>query len=993
MRLHRVLARWRQAQALEDGFSLLEVVIAITIIFGALLLLLSTALVGMADAALARQRQTANGIANQILEQVRALPYETVGQGLEDTKLPQDPNVVPCPDGEYYFEKCPSVDPAAEKIVHSAGLADVTPLVPNKGNVGPPTYPNTFTWRSYVTKAQGVPQAGAYRVTAIVSWNLTARQGVSNSVRNQTLIYRPGGTTDPSTGSGTFFQGTSDLARGSVKVTPNSGVSGGTGVSGLPSWDSITQDLSALSSAVTAQALTRSDSNVTLNGARKSLGGVPTEVGGASSVANADDFPDTSLTTSSTPPGVSQGATPTDIAGGGNRIGAGDAASTGGGGTCPASQPNLAWMTGMEHGTRSTLGGIFSPGVTAGTSADTAVKRSGAYSLKVTTTGAAAYAPALIGGFSSAQVAHFAIRLDALPTADITELAALYSAQSGTYAFHLGYQASTNKFMARIRSSSTSYGPWIVANTGAGTVTAGSWYTIDMRLDASASPLTASWQVNGTPQGGASIAGTSSTSNYQLVLGNSFSTTAGFTANYDDITTSQVATEYPIYDMAIQRLAPNGMGAGNGNPGTVMQDDDSTAVDSTSWSRLDEVPITGGTDYIKQVANSTGNHAEVTFADPAESCIRAVRGYMSWDPMNSSQANNGKTSVFDGASESVVWNGSMSNNSTTTHYTRAAFITPGGRVDAITGQPPPWTQAAVSGLVARMGYSSDASPNPRWLAVMLEYGVPAGSGAGGGGGAVGNQSGLSAATVPSASPAACFSSQVSGACSYSQEGYASSPPSLQTIANLAGSGAGDCVLYKHTPDVGLSSAYGRRDTAANATGSVVEDVVHYYGAHQLGGLCDGAGSPPAGWPGYLVKYDPGGAWSCAKAGAGLLAPFPKFCSVGTISYWNGSGVSTMSPPSAGASIPVANLVNYTSNGWRYDVIATLASSPSSVSQVPSNAPLVGTADRTEAKAVLGAPVAGKITYKLTNTATGNTVMDLTMDVDLGSLTATAVYKP
>jgi tetrahydromethanopterin S-methyltransferase subunit E len=115
--------------------------------------------------------------------------------------------------------------------------------------------------------------------------------------------------------------------------------------------------------------------------------------------------------------------------------------------------------------------------------------------------------------------------------------------------------------------------------------------------------------------------------------------------------------------------------------------------------------------------------------------------------------------------------------------------------------------------------------------------------------------------------------------------------------------------------------------------------------------------------------------------------------VGTISYWNGSGVSTMSPPSAGASIPVANLVNYTSNGWRYDITATLASNPSSYTQVPANAPLVGTADRTEAKAVLGAPVAGKITYKLTNTTTGNVVVDLTMDVDLGSLTATAVYKP
>jgi hypothetical protein len=53
----------------------------------------------------------------------------------------------------------------------------------------------------------------------------------------------------------------------------------------------------------------------------------------------------------------------------------------------------------------------------------------------------------------------------------------------------------------------------------------------------------------------------------------------------------------------------------------------------------------------------------------------------------------------------------------------------------------------------------------------------------------------------------------------------------------------------------------------------------------------------------------------------------------------------------------------------------------------------GTADRTEAKAVLGSPVTGQITYKLTNTGTGNVIINLTINVDLGSLTAQAVYKP
>jgi hypothetical protein len=34
-----------------------------------------------------------------------------------------------------------------------------------------------------------------------------------------------------------------------------------------------------------------------------------------------------------------------------------------------------------------------------------------------------------------------------------------------------------------------------------------------------------------------------------------------------------------------------------------------------------------------------------------------------------------------------------------------------------------WTQAAVNGLLARAGYSTDSSPNPYWDAIVLEAAV------------------------------------------------------------------------------------------------------------------------------------------------------------------------------------------------------------------------------------------------------------------------------
>ncbi len=56
------------------------------------------------------------------------------------------------------------------------------------------------------------------------------------------------------------------------------------------------------------------------------------------------------------------------------------------------------------------------------------------------------------------------------------------------------------------------------------------------------------------------------------------------------------------------------------------------------------------------------------------------------------------------------------------------------------------------------------------------------------------------------------------------------------------------------------------------------------------------------------------------------------------------------------------------------------------------APVFGRADRTDARAVLGSPLTGTIRYRLTKTATSEVVIDLTMRVDLGSLTAQAKYR-
>src|SRR5207302_4863535 len=79
------LRRARVASGSEDGFTVIELVMATGLMFFALTGMLYTAVAGFRGIAVARGRQSANGVANQTLEQVRALPYDTLTKGLSNS--------------------------------------------------------------------------------------------------------------------------------------------------------------------------------------------------------------------------------------------------------------------------------------------------------------------------------------------------------------------------------------------------------------------------------------------------------------------------------------------------------------------------------------------------------------------------------------------------------------------------------------------------------------------------------------------------------------------------------------------------------------------------------------------------------------------------------------------------------------------------------------------------------------------------------------------
>ena len=176
----------------ERGFTILETVIALMVVFASLTALAYTASIGFRYSAYGRDRIQASGMANRIMEDIRGLAYTKITSGLPSTELASDSRIVSCA-GIYRFESC-----SGEKIVSSTFAAVYTAawLKPHTGSL---TVGNLdVTYGTYVTN--NTPTTTPYRVTVIVRWtNGGIANAPNNSVRLQSLFWSPSGCVNPST--------------------------------------------------------------------------------------------------------------------------------------------------------------------------------------------------------------------------------------------------------------------------------------------------------------------------------------------------------------------------------------------------------------------------------------------------------------------------------------------------------------------------------------------------------------------------------------------------------------------------------------------------------------------------------------------------------------------------------------------------------------------------------------------------------------------------
>ena len=380
--------------------------------------------------------------------------------------------------------------------------------------------------------------------------------------------------------------------------------------------------------------------------------------------------------------------------------------------SCSGTLNTPTFLTGFEHGVLSDrgggTGGLGSYGlftyITPGASIDTSVVRTGTYSMRaVKTNGAYAEVDAGIGDAGATVLSvRFYIRLPSVPTVANRMFAVEPTANQRRAS--LGYDTATNKW--KMWWYKESHGtPGVSAQLSSGTVSLNTWYRIDMKVDFGATSNTIDWQVDGVAQ-------TRSTNNESATTAIDSALWIGsdndpdvFEAYYDDVAATANGTSYPIGAGGVSAVVPTAMGTSS-DAAARLQDDDSSAWDANTYTRVRDIPISGVADYVKQVT-AGASYLEFALGDAGAVCVLAVRGIVALQSTTTS-ANNAGTMINDSGTDRTVWSGTISS---TSRIYKGAIIAPasGNWTTANFNAPPPGSATPPTSAHSRTGTPSSSN--------------------------------------------------------------------------------------------------------------------------------------------------------------------------------------------------------------------------------------------------------------------------------------------
>jgi hypothetical protein len=249
----------------------------------------------------------------------------------------------------------------------------------------------------------------------------------------------------------------------------------------------------------------------------------------------------------------------------------------------------------------------------------------------------------------------------------------------------------------------------VIVASGAGAVTigpttvnTGQWYLVELKYDTTGSTFTLTGRIDEGTEGSATKTGQTATDTTGIYVGTTAAQT--YTARYDDWIVLDTAT-YPGQGQ-IALCKPNADGAHSISAGGFRDQVPTSITNGTTdaWQRIDGIPMNTTTPYIEQPTAASGEYVEVEF-ESTPSAIATLNGVRAEAALfaDGTGALSAKTSIFNGAAETVVFSGDHSD--VTLKYAS-------GIVTA--------TAAEVAALKGRIGFGSAQPAAPRWAGLILE---------------------------------------------------------------------------------------------------------------------------------------------------------------------------------------------------------------------------------------------------------------------------------
>lgn len=303
-------ARTRRRSGADDGFSLVELLVSMVVIGILIAGMAGVQARALATVTVSRQRQQAIDLANKAMEQMRALPYDTVIAGIRTPDIAGDPWIIA---GKFR----PPYDSSVNEFLVTSGSVPAAPLYPlyphRQTGATSKIGPIQFTISSYVTlvSATAGDTSKGYWLTVVASWTSAQARGVTKRISIRSQLFSPSGclstATHPFSGPcQAFFDGSAGSTPAGITLSSN--VPGGKALV-----DNEVEDgnvtAPSLSTDIQSEQTISTQSKTIVSGAKYLVSGTETTSGANSANTGASTDPESGTSSLPLALGVSQTGT------------------------------------------------------------------------------------------------------------------------------------------------------------------------------------------------------------------------------------------------------------------------------------------------------------------------------------------------------------------------------------------------------------------------------------------------------------------------------------------------------------------------------------------------------------------------------------------------------------------------------------------------------------------------------------------------------------